>query len=266
MKNKIYYFSGTGNTLALVKKLSDVVNDFELINIFQLDYKNKRIKIEGDRVGFVFPVYFANTPENIIEFLKQVDFGSVNYVFALMNGGGLFGTGLKTLRKILKKKGVKINAGFTVKMPGNHPKIQELLKHTPEEYYKIADEKMKLVTRKVKNKENHKIETNWGIAGVFFTRIIFKKLQGATARHEFGARFIVDETCTNCEICEKSCPAGNIVNSGTKVEYLDRCLSCLRCYSICPEKSITIDGVKDPEERYIHPDFNINENIFKHII
>jgi len=56
MKNAIYYFSGTGNSLAIAKKLNDMmIEKNDIISIPNI--MKQKIITEADSIGFIFPVY-----------------------------------------------------------------------------------------------------------------------------------------------------------------------------------------------------------------
>ena len=56
MSVKIFYFSGTGNSLLLGRRIAAQIKDAELLPAVSL-YGGISKKIETDAVGFVFPVY-----------------------------------------------------------------------------------------------------------------------------------------------------------------------------------------------------------------
>ncbi len=52
-------------------------------------------------------------------------------------------------------------------------------------------------------------------------------------------KIVIDEnSCINCALCEKSCPAYAIDSKNYKVDQ-SRCVRCLKCQAICPKKSIS---------------------------
>ncbi|MHB1377223.1 MAG: hypothetical protein ACYCXB_07365 [Candidatus Humimicrobiaceae bacterium] len=58
MNTEIYYFSGTGNSLAVARDITKKA-DGKLISIFSVLDK-KSINTDADTLGIVFPVYLFN--------------------------------------------------------------------------------------------------------------------------------------------------------------------------------------------------------------
>src|SRR5665647_2173411 len=56
MKTIIYYFTGTGNSLAVAKKIAAVLGDCELVPIALLQSTTGEITPAADRVGIVNPM------------------------------------------------------------------------------------------------------------------------------------------------------------------------------------------------------------------
>ena len=59
----LFYFTSTGNNLYIAKKLGG-----ELLSIPQL-IKNNRFDIEDESIGIIFPVFYANAPKIVREFI-----------------------------------------------------------------------------------------------------------------------------------------------------------------------------------------------------
>ena len=74
----ILYFSGTGNSLYVAKKLAELTGD-TAVPISAIHERCQRIQ---DRIiGFVFPVYFGDLPEPVQEFIRQVRFQKSTYFY-----------------------------------------------------------------------------------------------------------------------------------------------------------------------------------------
>ncbi|WP_295617870.1 4Fe-4S dicluster domain-containing protein [uncultured Methanobrevibacter sp.] len=72
---------------------------------------------------------------------------------------------------------------------------------------------------------------------------------------------IVGDGCSNCRICARICPKGNIDLSGEKPAIGDDCLFCLGCVHHCKENVFTINNEKNSEERYSNPHIKVSEII-----
>lgn len=254
--NRIYYFTGTGNSLYIAKIIQQSIEYTELIFIDALSSKDK-IEIKGDRVGFIFPVYFAKLPVVVQEFMERIDSIQANYTFSIITGGGLFGSVLKELNKKLVKKNGELDAGFLVKMPSNHPKIAQLQKQPTNEILAAANSQMKKTTRAVEHKESNKLVTSPIVIGELITKFAFKKPYMQSQLGELDRVFSVDKACDTCGICVMCCPMNNISLDKGYVEWLHHCANCARCYHICPQSAIQFGS--NSMERYINPLIKIEE-------
>ena len=122
MKTIIYYFTGTGNSLAAAKKIAAVLGDCELVSIASLQNTPGEIVPSADRVGIVCPVYDAGVPRIVAEFVGRLSLIRAGYTFAIVTLGGTGVSALHQLNGIVSRKsGKKLDAAWIVKMPGNFP-------------------------------------------------------------------------------------------------------------------------------------------------
>ena len=56
-----------------------------------------------------------------------------------------------------------------------------------------------------------------------------------------GKSFSVNDDCTKCKKCVKSCPTNNIVLK-EKISFKLNCMMCTRCIHSCPENAIMYKG------------------------
>ncbi|MCL1987197.1 MAG: 4Fe-4S ferredoxin, partial [Firmicutes bacterium] len=61
MKNRIYFFTGTGNSLKAAKYIAEALGDCEILAICKGADVN--VPNECETVGFVLPVYFFGLPK-----------------------------------------------------------------------------------------------------------------------------------------------------------------------------------------------------------
>lgn len=114
--NKIYYFTGTGNSLQISEDLSRNLGQCSIGKIAEYNGEH----IDCDTLGIVFPVYNWGLPLIICDFLKKIKADKKTYIYAVANFGGLPGRALDQCEEILKNNGLKLSAGFLINMPGNY--------------------------------------------------------------------------------------------------------------------------------------------------
>lgn len=252
----IYYFSGTGNSLSIAKDLKSKLEDAKLFSISALMKTPDAIGISGDVIGFVFPVYFGRVPVIVEEFLERVEFRDTNYIFAIANGGGAFCRTLRIFDKKLNLRNASLNAGFTVRMPGVHPKVHKFIKKTDEEFFMDKAIRINDLSEKIRIKEDHPIETNMGLLGMFMSHIFFKKVYEDSLEHKLDQVFRVNDSCRQCGTCQQVCPVENIELTNAGPKWLGKCVNCIRCYHMCPNAAIEMD---DTMKRYKNPDVELCE-------
>lgn len=255
----LYYFTGTGNSLKIAKDIGLQMGEHTLISMTKVFKQEENIIIKGDIIGFVFPVYFARPPAFVQEFIAKSKFEGASYIFAVENGGGLFGKALKIFEKYINNKGKKLDAGFIINMPGNHPKIASMQKTQPEEHYIQEAHKVEEIAKCVKAKNQHRVETNFGLMGNVFSYLAFKKLYKQSQAKKLDEALWVNDNCINCGTCERICPTDNITGSKTKPQWNNKCINCLACYHHCKQKAIQMIGEENNMARYHHPEIKLEE-------
>lgn len=125
METEIYYFSGTGNSLSIARDLAKITNG-KLIPIASVIGKES-IDIKSERFGIVFPCYLAQQfgiPLIVENFVSRLTNISSKYIFAICTCGGFENVNalptLKRLNRLIKLKGGKLTAEFSVKLPMNN--------------------------------------------------------------------------------------------------------------------------------------------------
>ncbi len=88
MKAIIYYFTGTGNSLAAARTIAAVLGDCELVPIASLRNTSGDILPAADRIGIVAPVYDLGLPAIVAEFAGRLDLSKAGYTFCVMTAGG----------------------------------------------------------------------------------------------------------------------------------------------------------------------------------
>lgn len=247
MNTTIYYFSGTGNSLMVAKDLSERLENSKIVQISK-DNMSILKDTQSSKIGFVFPVYLSGMPIMVKTFIENLQINKNTYVFAIATCGGIVGTSLNQIKKILQKKDVKLSASFTIVMPGN----DQLL------YSPLSKEKQDNLFEKEKNQVSKiaSVVTNNQQALCKVNPLITtfgKALYSTFNPKNVSKNFWTDEKCIGCGICSKVCPANNIVMYGGKPKWEQQCESCLACMQWCPQKSIQYKKSTIKRGRYHNP-------------
>jgi ferredoxin len=258
MKTIIYYFTGTGNSLAVAKKIADALGDCELVPIAALKDTQGPITPQADRVGIVCPVYFSGLPVMVAEFAGRLDLSRPQYTFATVTfGGSGASSALRQLDGVLRKqKDRGLDAGFMVKMPGNY-----VLMYSPpsgtkrEKILAMAGEQMSDIAGAVSRSEKRNLPSSF-LANLIHT-LMYPRF--ASHVHDDDKKFTVSDKCTSCGTCAAVCPAGNIELVDKKPVWNHRCELCCACIHLCPVQAIQAGHSTEKRERYRNPSISIGE-------
>ena len=287
----IYYFSGTGNSLFIARKLAGKFNA-RLISIAEAIKVDVAV-IDDECAGFVFPTYFASNmdglPLIVKRFVKKLIDIDGKYLFAINTSEHTPGTTLGAFKRLIKKQGGKLAAGFVLNMSQKSLKedlfqkgnkiVGTTLKDAESKitYQDRINAKLSLIENVVSNRDAYKIETR-SIA----LRILMFPLRMLLIKPVFLARylklskrfslsfnkilpycdssFMTNEKCIGCSVCADVCPVGNIDMIDEHPHWNHHCENCLACYVWCPQNAITGEIVHYNENKH-HPEVKLYDMI-----
>jgi ferredoxin len=259
MKTIIYYFTGTGNSLAAAKKIAAALGDTELVPIALLKEIPGRVVPAADRVGIVSPVYDAGLPVIVKEFAERLDICAIPYAFGIITLGGVGVSALHQLNGILMRGcRKKLDAAFAVKMPGNFPPVGVPPSgEKKEEILRRADTDLAAIIVMIRKGQSSPpaFSPLSSLMRCFLYPPFSKNVHG------MDTSFSVEETCTSCGTCAKVCPVGNITMENDRPVWQHRCELCCACLHFCPVEAIqlnTLQGTKG-RGRYRHPDLRVED-------
>lgn len=252
----IYYFTGTGNSLAVAKGIAEQLGETDLIPIPSLMQADGDISAPAGKVGIICPVYDSGIPVMVRDFLRRLRITGSEYVFAVITMGGTGAAALKLIDLGLQKNNNGLDAGFIVKMPGNFPPVSKI----PSEEkiaatLKKAEPEIKRIAESIKKGERTRIGL-YPVSSLFQAALYGRFSRGV---HEIDERFSVSDACTGCGTCVSVCPAGNISISEKKPTFHHRCELCCACLNFCPTQAIDLAflmGTKG-RGRYHHPEVRV---------
>ena len=101
---KIFYFSGTGNSLYVAKRICELIPNSELVPIIgYIQSSNQTLKCK--KMGLVFPIQGPMFLTAVKQFLDNSDLTDVEYIFSVSTRGGTTCRTEKELNKLLKIHG-----------------------------------------------------------------------------------------------------------------------------------------------------------------
>ncbi len=249
----IYYFTGTGNSLAVAQRIASGLGDTELIGIPSL---RDEIRVIPDvrRIGIVCPVHGFTAPGIVAEFIRKLDLSNVRYTFTVVTYAGAPGGALRSIRRALRRAGKELDFGFAVRMPSNDIALSEV--QPPEkrrEIFSVAEGKIQEAIRAISAGERRaKAGTplGWLLAATVGPLL-------SHHRHSLDKRFSTDEKCIGCEVCIQVCPMDNIVLVDGRPQWRHRCEACMACINYCPEQAIQYGKSTARRGRYHHPEVSV---------
>lgn len=243
----IFYFTGTGNSLSVAKQVQSPGE--HLIDMGKARWKPELVYdlAPGEKVGFVFPVYFYGLPDTVRQFVSMVKLSAVpSYIYTIITCGGSIGGAGQMLGDLLQKQGYRLNCVYQVKMPDNYVLLYDApSEEQAQKVLKDSEQKIRSFPGSIENLHSDGYPAN--LAARAKTAILYPWYD----RTRKTAKFHADGTCTGCGACAARCPAKAIVIEDGKPKWVkercDHCLACVRCGSVFYGKRPT--GI-----RYIHPD------------
>lgn len=262
MKTTIYYFSGTGNSLAVARDLaSNLKGDVELSPIAE-ELKKEIIDINEDCVGIVYPVYFEGTPLIVSRFIEKINADNGTYFFGVATYGGMAAGAMNHLAAKLRPKGIKLSSGFVIQMPGNYaPMYDAFSKELQDKVFTKEKIKIKEIADIINDRNELPLEN-----GNIITRILLTEIGHRIFTRKFPIQdknFYANEQCSSCGTCEKVCPVGNIVLENGSPKWQHHCEQCFACFHWCPEKSIQCGSKTVKRVRYHHPEIKLKDILIK---
>ena len=246
MKSVIYYFSGTGNSLDIARKISGAVQpQAEVIPIASL-YQETKVQINADVVGFVFPIYMGDAPWVVKEFVKKMHFLQTPYLYAVATCNGNPRNCLPIFGALLETRSQMLSFGEILLMPGNAKISSDM-----ENKKRLIASEAQCIT--IVEKVNCRIKESIVPQVKLSTKVILgspRKRLALAFTH-----FKVSSSCNGCGTCQKICPMGNIELHEKKPVWKAQCAACLACFHWCPQKAITFPlPILGNRPSYHHPD------------
>ena len=255
MKHKIFYFTGTGNSLWAARVLGSDLEDSEITPILNPSMEGLH---DAETVGVVFPVYMHRIPYLVADFLKTLP--ELDYLYAVAVNAGDTGQAFSYFNKQLSTTLNGLKTGFSIVTPSNYlPFGEAVTGEKRERLLNTAKAKLSRVSKIIRERKSFFDRED----GFFKKNIVPGMLYSAGYKFlkSLDKKFYADDSCTSCGICEKVCPVGNITRPEGRPVWHNNCQMCFACINLCPESSIQY-GKKTPGmKRYRNPEVSVDDII-----
>jgi ferredoxin len=282
MSTTIYFFSGTGNSLAIARQLAEPLHA-DLVAIKD-SLRAAEIRPGSDRVGIVFPVYNHRIPFIVKRFAEKLRGIEQAYIFAVGTYGDSPCIAFEYLANIIANSGGRLSLGQGVKMPYNYVRPADgirglfqpfvLKETTPSEQallFAAAEKTVAGIVCDVQAGKQTVLQMEYGTIEHLsdflnlretLQKSVWLKIGGYKGKTDLASiecvqlmdhAFQVNERCVGCGTCAKICPVGDIELVDRRPQWQHHCEQCFACLQWCPEAAIEFGSGTAGRERYHHP-------------
>ena len=230
--NRIYYFSGTGNSMRAAAVIAQALGNTEIISM--RCNPSEVSAADSDVVGFIFPVYHWTLCEAVQNFISALEINPNAYIFAVSTPSFINGFSFEALNKLLAEKGASLKYAKRLFSVANlcivYPPFPSPKLRVPATERNLA---------KISRMVNKKASNKYAKAG-WLTRLIYPKMMPKyrAIQAEVDKGFFVSDACISCGVCSRVCPKKNITIENSRPVFLHNCSCCMACVCYCPKKAI----------------------------
>ena len=243
----IFYFSGTGNSNYVAKRIADALGD-ALVNL------NDRIKASdtssvetGERLVIVTPTYAWRIPRVVRDWLLKTELRGAKQAWFVMTCGGEIGNADKYNREFCAEKAISCMGTAQIVMPENYIAMFS----APQ-----ADEARQIVAKAEPSIDRAiaAIQSNQSFAPTrnnLYDRFMSGPVNPIFYRFFVKANaFTVSDACISCGQCAKRCPLNNVTLNDGKPDGGKACTHCMACICYCPVSAIEYGKKSVGQPRY----------------
>ena len=231
----ILYFSGTGNSAYVAKRIGKGIND-EVVNIFGKIRNNDYSELNSERAWvIVVPTYAWRIPHIVQKWIENTKLTGCRDIYFVMTCGGSIGNAGKYLRKLCAGKNMNYYGCAEIVMPENYIALfstptEEKAMQIIERAESVIDHAARCIKEGARFKQpeiSFGDKINSGIINDLFYPVFVH-----------AKKFYVTDDCISCGKCAEVCPLSNIRIAGGTPVWGSSCTHCMACICRCPKEAI----------------------------
>ena len=254
----IFYFSGCGNSRFVAETIAAGLND-TLIFIPEAAREDRYEYdlAEGERLGFVFPIYSWAPPKLVLDFIEKLNIkvgpstgsGTLPYTYFACTCGDNCGHTEKVFRKAVEEKGWSLSACFNVQMPETYIGMKGFNLDSEENVKRKHADAKALLTRNIPRLLNKEIFSEIVIGGAAWLKTYVVN-PGFNRSATDDSKYRSTEGCIHCGKCVEVCPLKNITLEDGRPKWNGNCTMCMACYHHCPTNAIQYGKATEGKGQY----------------
>lgn len=241
----ILYFSGTGNSRYVSKRIGELTGE-QVVSINQRLKEKDYSPVQSENpFVFVGPVYAGRLPRVMDEYISKVNFAGTNQAYFIGACAANPWQTVQYVEKLCRQKNFALLGFNSVVMPqgyvaggGTQPK------EVNDKILEAAEPVIVKIGEAVRDKQLlPKEQPGKAVMSKFLNPVMYSLMISAKA-------FYAADKCTGCGKCAQRCPLNNItINQGKPVWGTD-CTHCMACIAGCPSEAIEYGKKTQGKPRY----------------
>ena len=243
----ILYFSGTGNSKYVAKRIADALGD-EIVNLNDRIKSSDTSPVEtGERLIVVTPTYAWRIPRVVRDWLRKTEPRGARLAWFVMTCGGEIGNADKYNRELCTEKGLSCMGTTQIVMPENY--IAMFSAPQADKARQIVAQAEPSIDRAIAAIQRNQpfAPTRNNLYDRFMSGpvnpIFYKFFVKANA-------FTASSACIGCGQCVKRCPMNNVTLKDGKPSWGKNCTHCMACICYCPKEAIEYGKKSGGQPRY----------------
>lgn len=252
----IIYFSGTGNSLSVSRKIAEALNE----QVMPMAEAVRHDLTREGCIGLVYPTYDFAPPPAVQRMLPLLQISPKAYVFIIITCGAQAGVSSWYAKRLLKQKGIQVAYCHKIRMPDSAGIAYHRNPNKQTWKFQKYASRLEQIIEDVKARRKAYHFSGWSFMGWLslqpsIGRMMMKPFIPAVNPH----------SCVGCGTCERICPMGNITmkerpDAKPLAEVGSDCTSCLSCVHFCPHQAIELGGkAVEKSWQYHHPDIKLKD-------